>query len=339
MKILITGGAGFIGSNLGLYLLKKGHNVRFLDNLSFGYKENLVATDGRRIPESSFFKMDIRDKNISKILIGTDILFHFAAISSLPECQKDPKEAYEVNVVGTINILETARRHHIKRVIFSSSAGVYENEQTFPTPENIHVNPTLTYSLSKKHAEDLCRSYQQLYGMDIVILRFFNVYGPHMDSTRANPPVVSYIIKCLQKKQQPILHSDGNQKRDVIYIDDVVRLCELVLTNKKVNNQTLNVGSGYSYTIKNLYKEIASQMAVNTISPIYDTADTLWDKYPTLFEGQFRFQKRFIEKEVNKRTLASIKQTKKILKWIPTVNLHDGLQKTIQSEIYTNLQK
>ncbi len=330
MNILITGGAGFIGSNLGMHLLTKYHNVRFLDNLSFGYKENLVTPDGRIIPKKNFLEMDIRDKNISKILIGTDILFHFAAISSLPECQNNPKEAYEINVAGTANILEAARRHNIKRIIFSSTAGVYENEQTFPTPEDANVNPQLTYSLSKKHAEELCQSYQQLYGMDIVILRFFNVYGPHMDWQRANPPVISYIIQCLQKKQQPTLHSDGNQKRDMIYIDDVVNLCELVLTNKKAKNQTLNVGSGKAYSINEIYKKIAILLKCEKVSPQFQAANSLWNKYPSLFEGQYHFQKKFIEKEVNKRTLASIERSKKLLDWAPTINLHDGLQKTIQ---------
>lgn len=329
MNILITGGAGFIGSNLGSKLLTKGHAVRFLDNLSHGYKKNLTLSHTR----SSFTKMDIRSRNITKVFADIDILFHFAAISSLPQCQNNPKEAYEVNVTGTANILEAARQNNIKRVIFSSTAGVYENERTFPTPELATVNPTLIYSLSKKHAEDLCRSYQQLYGMDIVILRFFNIYGPHMDTKRPNPPVVSYIIQCLLHKKQPILHSDGNQKRDMIYVDDVVKLCQLVLASSKVKNQTLNVGSGHAYTIQHIYDEIASQMDREPISPLYESSETLWNKYPALFVGKLPFQRKFVEKETNKATLASIRLAKKLLHWTPMINLHDGIQKTIRHEM------
>ncbi len=330
MNILITGGAGFVGSNLGAYLLQKGHDAILLDNLKFGYRENLVLSDRTPLPASRFVKMDIRDNQIRRAFGGVDILYHFAAISSLPECQNNPKEAYEVNVAGTANILEAARHYNIKRVVFSSTAGVYENEQTFPTPEDINLNPKLIYSLSKKHAEDLCKSYQQLYGMDIVILRFFNVYGPHMDSARTNPPVISYIIKCLQKKQQPILHSDGNQKRDMIYVDDVVRLCTLMLTNKNAKNQTFNVGAGKAYSINEIYKKIATLLNCERISPQFRPANSLWNKYPSLFEGNYPFQTNFLEKEVNKYTKASIKKANRILEWTPKISLENGLRKTIR---------
>ncbi len=330
MNILITGGAGFIGSNLGAYLLQKGYDVLFLDNLTFGYKENLVLSDGTPLPASRFIKMDVRDHQIKHVLKGMDIIFHFAAISSLPECQNNPKEAYEVNVAGTANVLEAARRHGIKRIIFSSTAGVYENEQAYPTPENIHINPLLTYSLSKKHAEELCLSYRLLYGMDIVILRFFNVYGPHMDSKRANPPVISYIIKCLQKNQQPILHSDGNQKRDMIYIDDVVRLCELMLTGKKAKNQIFNVGSGIVYSINEIYQKIAKALKREGVHPLIQSAKSIWSKYPSLFEGSYPFRTNFLEREVNKYTEASIRKAFRVLGWKPQISLDDGLEKTIR---------
>lgn len=330
MKILITGGAGFIGSNVGAYLLQKGYDVLFLDNLTFGYKENLVLCDGSPVPVSRFIKMDIRDDQIKRVVKGIDIIFHFAAISSLPECQNNPQEAYDVNVVGTTNVLEIARHYNVKRIIFSSTAGVYENELTFPTPEDVPVNPLLTYSLSKKHAEELCRSYQQLYGMDIVILRFFNVYGPHMDTKRANPPVISSIIQSLLKHRQPILHSDGNQKRDMIYIDDVVRICELVLTDEKAKNQTFNVGSGHIYSIREIYQTLTKLLEREKISPKFQPANLLWKSYPSLFEGIYPFRTKFLEKEVNKYTEASILKAHQLLGWIPQTPITDGLRKTVK---------
>lgn len=329
MKILITGGAGFIGSNLGAYLLSKGLDVLLLDNLTFGHRENLVLADGTPWPSSRFIQMDIRDAQLQQVIKGVDILYHFAAISSLPECQNNPQEAYSINVGGTASVLEAARHHNVKRIIFSSTAGVYENEQTFPTPEDIPIHPSLIYSLTKKHAEELCRSYQLLYGMDIVTLRFFNVYGPHMDSKRPNPPVISYMLKCLQDKRRPILHSDGNQKRDMIYIDDVVRLCELVLTNKKAKNQTFNVGSGKVYSIQDMYQKISALLKCEKISPKFLPAHSLWNTYPSLFEGSSPFQVKYLEKEVNKYTEASIAKAKRILGWKPEITIDDGLQKTV----------
>lgn len=329
MKILITGGAGFIGSNLGACLLQKGHDVIMLDNLKFGYRENLVLTDGTPWPSSRFIQMDIRDTQLQRVMKGVDMLYHFAAISSLPECQNNPQEAYSVNVAGTASVLEAGRRQNVKRIIFSSTAGVYENEDTFPTPEEVPINPSLIYSLTKKNAEELCRSYQLLYGMDIVTLRFFNIYGPHMDAKRANPPVISYMMKCLQHKRQPILHADGTQKRDMIYIDDVVRLCELVLTDKKAKNQTFNVGSGTVYSINDIYKKITKLLKCEKVSPQFRPAKVLWNSYPSLFEGGYPFQTKFLEKEVNKYTEASISKANKLLGWTPEVSLNDGLQKTI----------
>lgn len=332
MKVLITGGAGFIGSNLGAYLLLMGHDVILLDNLKFGYRENLVLTDGSPWPSSRFIQIDIRDTQLQKVIKGVDMLYHFAAISSLPECQSNPQEAYSVNVAGTASVLEAARQQNVKRIIFSSTAGVYENEDIFPTPEDITIQPSLMYSLTKKHAEELCRSYQLLYGMDIVTLRFFNVYGPHMDSKRTNPPVISYIIKCLQEKRQPILHADGNQKRDMIYIDDVVRLCELMLTNKNVRNQTYNVGTGKSYSIKEIYDQIAILLNSHKNTPIFRDATEIWNQYPTLTKGIFPLQAKFLEKEVNKYTKSSIKKGANDLDWVPIVTLADGLKKTIAQE-------
>lgn len=328
MRILVTGGAGFIGSNLALALMPK-HEVLVLDNLCFGYLENLKR-DKKKFPERNIIKMDVRDPNIIKLVRGVDIVFHFAGITSLPECQNNPNEAYQVNVAGTANILEASRRMNVKRVIFSSSSAVYENEMIFPTPEIDDPHPSLSYSLSKKHGEEVCKTYQKLYGMDIVMLRFFNVYGPHMDSKRISPPVISYMIKCLKEKRRPILHSDGNQKRDMVYVDDVVKLCSLVLGNKKAKNQTFNVGSGKAYSIMDIYKKLAKLLKRETIKPIFRSAELIWENYPSLFKGMYPLHTNVLKKEVNKYTLASIKKSTKVLGWTPRIDLDTGLHKTLR---------
>ncbi len=277
--------------------------------------------------------MDVRDKEMEKVLKGIDVVYHLAGISSLPECQNNPNEAYQVNVAGTANVLEAARRHSIKRVIFSSTSAIYENDTIFPTPENISSHPTLIYSLSKKHAEEICYSYQATYGMDIVILRFFNVYGPHMDYRRPNPPLVSYIIKCLLESTNPLLHSNGKQARDMIYIDDVSRLCEMVITNKKAKNQVFNVGFGQAYTVKEIYSYIIKAFGPTKIKPIFRPAQLIWEKYPKLFAGNYQLNPKFLEKEVNKYTLASTNKTKTMLDFSPKISLEEGLRRTVSYAI------
>lgn len=327
MKILITGGAGFIGSNLALYLLEKRHQVVALDNLRFGYLENLTSKNNLN---PQFIQMDVRDRKIEKVIKNIDVVFHFAGMNSLPACQSDPVETFSVNVMGTTNVLEIARKCNIRRVIFSSSSAVYENEKSFPLTEDMQVNPTLAYSLSKKSAEEICRTYQELYGMDIVIFRFFNVYGPHMDFRRPNPPFISYILTCLLRDRVPILHSDGNQARDMIYIDDVLRLCEIALNHTNAKNQTFNVGSGKAFSINEVYKQVATTLGKEEIKPIFRKPSLLWDTYPNLFKGDFPLQKSYVEDEVHRYTLASIKKAKKLLHWVPLVSLEQGLKKTTE---------
>ncbi len=331
MRIVVTGGAGFIGSHLCLYLMKKNHHVTVIDNLYSGYLENLNSETSNIKP--TFINMDVRDPKIEAVLKDADVVFHFAGMNSLSACQNNPAETSSVNTAGTTNILECARRCNIKRIIFSSSSAVYENEKSFPSTEDMQINPILLYGLSKKHAEEVCKSYQQLYDMDIVILRFFNVYGPHMDFRRPNPPFVSYIMACLLKHKTPVLHSDGNQARDMIYIDDVLSLCETALTHKNAKNETFNVGSGKAHSIKDIYQQVATFLGAEKIKPIFREPSLLWNKYPDLFKGDFPLGIEFVEEEVNRYTLASIKKAKKLLNWSPKVSLSEGLKLTTQFAI------
>lgn len=326
-RILITGGAGFIGSQLGFNLLEKGYDVTLLDNLKYGYLDNLIK-DGKQFPK--FVCMDIRDQKVEDLMKGVDIVFHLAGISSLPECQNNPGEAYSVNVAGTTNILEMARRNGIKRVVFSSTSAIYENETTFPTEESANTKPTLIYSLSKKHAENLCQTFRDVYGMDITILRFFNVYGPHMDYLRPNPPLVSYIIKCLLEKESPVLHSNGKQARDMIYVSDVLNICETVMTHPKAKNEVFNVGSESTTTVQEVYDLTIRAFGIKNINPRFRSAELLWDKYPSLFSRKFSFDPEVLKKEVNKYTLASIKKAKEKLNWSPKISIKQGLRMTVQ---------
>lgn len=326
MKILITGGAGFIGSQLGFYLLNKGHEVTLLDNLEYGYLDNLLM-DGRPFP--NFICMNVLDPKLENVMQDKDILFHFAGISSLPECNYNAGKAYQYNVAGTAHVLEMSRRNRVKKIIFSSTSAIYENTEIFPTPEDTEVLPTLIYPLTKKHSEEICKSFRKMYGMDITILRFFNVYGPHMDYLRPNPPLVSYIIKCLLKKEAPLLHSDGKQARDMIYVSDVLEICEIVMTHRNAVDKIFNVGSGVVTSVQEVFEIISKVFGNKKIKPIYRSAKLLWEKYPGLFEGKYKLNNIILEKEVNKYALADTSKAKGKLGWYAKVNIEQGLKQTV----------
>ncbi|ARJ56271.1 NAD-dependent epimerase/dehydratase family protein [Campylobacter cuniculorum] len=324
MKILITGGAGFIGSSLGYYLSKKGYEVILIDNFSYGRLDNLVI-DGEVFGE--FIGLDIRSKELSSYMQDVDIVFHFAGIAALPDCQSDPYEAIDVNVAGTANVLNAARINGVKKVIFSSTSAIYEANRNFPCQESDFTNPYLIYSNSKKQAEMLCYSFFKTYGLNSVILRFFNVYGPHQDMKRKHPPLIGYILKELLQMgggNRPILYSDGNQKRDYVYIDDVISLCELVMSNDNVHNKTLNVCTGEVVSVAEIY-EIIAQYLNSNIKPLYNEAKDFWKKYPALYEGKMILKNSILEDEVNKYALGS-NSIAKSLGWKPKYNIKQGLE-------------
>lgn len=325
MRILITGGAGFIGSQLGLYLAEKNHEIIPLDNLKFGYLYNFA--DNKNLLDN-FIKMDVRDSNLEAIMKNVDVVFHIAAIISLPGCNNDPFEAYSINVAGTANVLEAARRNGVKKVVFASTSALYENEKTTPFKEYSSPQPTLIYALSKKAAEDLCISYTKMYGMDITILRFFNVYGPNMDF---RPPsyLISYIIGCLLKKESPILHSNGKQARDFVYVSDTVKICEIVMTHKSAKNELFNVGSEKTITVQGIYDILARILGETRIKPIYRNPKLIWENFPKQIKGKYSIDPNFLEKEVNKFTLADTSKAKKLLNWEAKIGIDEGLVKTV----------
>lgn len=325
MRILITGGAGFIGSQLGIYLAEKNHEVIPLDNLKFGYLYNFA---NHKKLLSNFIRMDIRNSKLEDVMKNIDIVFHIAAIISLPACNDNPYEAYSVNVAGTANVLEMARRTGVKKVIFASTSALYENEVNAPFKESVNPKPTLIYAQTKKAAEDICNSYKDMYGMDVTILRFFNVYGPHMDY---RPPsyLISYIIGSLLRKEVPILHSNGKQARDFVYVSDTVRMCEIVMTHKATKKALFNVGSGKTITIQEVFEMLAKQLEEKNIKPIYRDPKLIWEKFPRQFEGKYPIKGALLEKEVNKFTLAAIQKAQQLLNWAPQVGIEEGLSKTV----------
>ncbi|MDD5193315.1 MAG: GDP-mannose 4,6-dehydratase [Candidatus Nanoarchaeia archaeon] len=325
MKIMITGGAGFIGSNLAKELAEEGHEVIVIDDFSYGSMLNLDNNGESRV---EIHNISICDEKILEIMKGVDYVYHFAAISCLPICLSQPAYTTNVNVAGTLNILEAARLNNIKRVIFASSSAVYENNEKFPLKEEDDVNPFSIYGVQKYSGELFCKAYRKLYGMDIVILRFFNVYGPNQDYTRQKPPVMSSFIRELIKGKGPIIYGTGEQKRDFIFIGDVTALNKKLIEKESAKNETFNVGSGKTYSVNEIYTAI-ERILKTGIKPLRREASELYEGIKNIETGM-SIKKEMIAKENNKFTEADTSKAKRLLGWEPKMDLEKGIIASIE---------
>jgi nucleoside-diphosphate-sugar epimerase len=325
VKIVVTGAAGFIGSQLSWHLHQQGFDVHLLDNLRHGYRENLLVCGE---PFGTFHEMDIRDADLSRVFAGADTVFHLAAISALPVCQSQPMETIDVNVSGTANVLEAGRKAGVRRIVFASTSAIYENNEQFPCREDDNTHPTLLYAMSKKQAEILCHGFSETYGMEIVITRYYNVYGPQQDIHRKSPPFVGYVIRELLAGRVPILHSNGEQRRDYVFVGDVNELNIACMSHPSATNHTFNVASGNTYSVNELFTQIAAILGSN-LQPVFRPSARFWELYPELFEGKFPLSEQRLDEEVNKFTLGSTFHAKHVLGWHAKTTMADGLEATV----------
>ena len=297
MKVLVTGVAGFIGSNLSRKLIENNIDVIGIDNLSYGVKS--------QIPSGvKFFQEDIRDKQISGLFDRVDYVFHLAAKNSLIDCENNPAETHDINVNGTKNIFNISINKGVKKVIYAESSAVYEGVEALPSVETT-TYPKSIYAKSKMETNTIAQQLFISKGLFATGLRYFNVYGPHQDYRRTIPPVFSaFIIKMLQG-ERPTIYGDGSKKRDFVYVDDVNDFHLMCMQNKLTDNNIYNIGSGKNYSIKSIYERIKSILN-SDIKPIYgENFD---------FEAQ--------------DTLANIDQAKKI-GWEPKTSISIGLKNSI----------
>jgi nucleoside-diphosphate-sugar epimerase len=295
--VLITGVAGFIGSNLAERLLSEGFRVIGIDNLAYGVIE--------QIPEKvEFHQLDIRSTAIYPLFEGVEAVFHLAAKNCIADCQNDPLETSDINVTGTVNVFEAARRGKSGKVIYAESSALYEGSNVFPTPES-EVKAESFYAVSKLAGMSFAEAYRRFYNLRTTALRYFCVYGPRQDYRRTIPPVMSaFIINLLQGKQ-PIIYGTGEKKRDFIYVDDVNDFHLQCLDDPRTDGNVYNLGSGKSYSVREIFAAIAQLLQTDT-EPIFK---------PDL-PG---------EAEV---TLAEITAAQN-LGWKPKVSLEEGLQHSI----------
>jgi len=322
-RIVITGGGGFIGSQLGYEFWRQGWQVVLLDNLWAGHVDNLVV-DGKLF--GHFIAKDIRVPNLAEYLEGAEFVFHFAGIAALPICQTEPQFAYDVNTSGTANVLEAARKVGVKRVLFSSTSAVYECSENEIQKESDPVNPNLVYASTKLAAERICKSYAKNYGMDIIIVRFYNVYGPHQDFRRKSPPFTSYIARELVAGRAPILFNKSPAKRDYVHSFDVIRLLvKMIKSEKRYSGEIYNVASGKGYSVPELYG-IMRDIAKVDIDAVYKKPETFWNAYECLFEEPYPFSRDRVRKEVDKNVVADVTKTRKEFSWKTEYNIQEGLR-------------
>ena len=268
-KILVTGGAGFIGSHIADRLLKEGFEVTVIDNLDTGRLENIASHQDKK--EFNFIKGDIRDFNLVKeTMQDMDAVFHEAALASVTLSVEKPLLTNDINVTGTLNVLKAASDLHVKRFIFASSAAVYGNAVSPLKREDMTTNPTSPYGVSKLAAEVYVRLFCKVYGLETVALRYFNVYGPkqRFDIQCAYGGAITIFTNRLLRNKSPLIYGDGEQTRDFVYIQDVVEANMLALKSRDAAGEVFNVGTGTNVSVNqvaNTLKEIMDRKDLETI--------------------------------------------------------------------------
>lgn len=260
MNILVTGGAGFIGSHLVHMLLEQGHAIRVLDNLSSGKPESLGIHRGA----VELIVGDVRDgDSVARAAQGSDAIIHLAAMVSVVQSVEQPRLCYENNLIGTLNVLDAARQSDIQRVVLASTCAVYGDTEKLPVSEADPTAPVSPYAATKLAAEQACQLYSRLYGVETVALRFFNVYGPRQDPASPYAAVVPRFIAALRSGQQPTIYGDGLQTRDFIAVSDIARALWTATIAPDIAGEVFNVGRGESHSVLDLVEALGELMGVD----------------------------------------------------------------------------
>jgi UDP-glucose 4-epimerase len=305
-RILVTGGAGFIGSHLTEALLQRGHFVRVLDDFSTGKSENLAFD--RDYPALEVVRGDIRETEICrKAAEKIDYVFHQAALPSVQRSVEDPFVSNAVNVGGTLNVLIAARDAGVKRVMYAASSSFYGDTPTLPKKETMPPNPQSPYALQKSIGEGYCRLFSQLYGLETVSLRYFNIFGPRQDPNSLYSAVIPRFIDALVTGRPPTVYGDGEQSRDFTYIQNVVRANLLAMEAERLNGESINIACGDRISLNQLLAVLKEILGVKT-EAIYEAPR----------QGDV------------KHSLADIRKAKRILKYVPSVDIREGLEKTAE---------
>ena len=311
--ILVTGGAGFIGSNIIEYFLKKNNHIICLDNFITGKKENI-----ENFLDNSHFKFiegDITNPNdCDQACKGVDIILHQAALGSVPRSIENPIKTNQININGFLNILWSAKKNNIKRIVYAASSSTYGDSKKLPKKENEIGLPLSPYAVTKYVNELYAGVFSNLFGLELIGLRYFNVFGRKQDPNGAYAAAIPKFIKALINHESPIIHGDGSQSRDFTFIDNVIQANELAATtnNKNALNQVYNVACGEQTLLNDLVEELKS-----LLSKFDSDIEYIDIQYGSERIGDI------------KHSLASIKKAEKLLHYQPSHNVYQGLKKAI----------
>lgn len=304
MRILVSGGAGFIGSHVVGALLKEGHEVRVLDNLSTGHLSNLDHV----ADEIEFIEGDIRDfSTVRRAMEGCEAVAHLAAVPSVPRSIADPIGTHETNATGTLNVLIGAREAGARRIVFSSSSSIYGSGPELPKRESLRPMPMSPYAVSKLAGESYCRSFYEVYELETVALRYFNVFGPRQDPQSQYSAVIPKFIWAYRNGEPPVIFGDGEQSRDFTYVQNVVQANLAALRAAGVGGRMYNIACGKSITLNELAEQLAAQLDVD-IQAVHGPARP----------GDVR------------DSLADVSLATRELGYDPKVGLAEGLERTIE---------
>jgi UDP-N-acetylglucosamine 4-epimerase len=314
MKIVVTGGAGFIGSNTCEAFVNEGFEVICLDNFMTGKRENIA-----KLMDSPLFTLiegDIRNlEDCNKAVDGADLVLHLAALGSVPRSIADPITTNAVNIGGTLNMLVAARDAGIKRFVYAASSSTYGDSAALPKVEDVIGRPLSPYAITKYVSELYADVFHKTYGIDCIGLRYFNVFGRRQDPNGAYAAVIPKFSANLLQRESPVINGDGSFSRDFTYIDNVIQMNRLALTteNKEALNQVYNVAFGDSSTLNELYYELRKNLAefdaeIGTLEPIYGPNRA----------GDIP------------HSLASIDKAKRLLGYDPQFSLKTGLKETVK---------
>lgn len=301
---LVTGGAGFIGSHIAAALMASGARVRVLDDLSTGHRENLEEIGG----DLDFIEGSVADEALlNKVLDGVEVVFHEAAIPSVPRSVELPKQTHVASVDGTFSLLVAARDKRVRRVVYAASSSAYGDQPTLPKSEQMLPDPLSPYAVAKLVGEYYCQVFTRVYGLETVSLRYFNVFGPRQDPGSQYSGVVSRFISSLLSGERPVIYGDGEQSRDFTYIDNVVAANLSAATSAGASGKVINVANGQRITLNELLSELKDLTGKQDVTAEY------------------------LEPRVGdvKHSLADITLARQFLGYESKVGLREGLQRTI----------
>ena len=301
---LVTGGAGFIGSHIASALLAEGARVRVLDDLSTGHRENIDEIGG----DVDFIQGSVADEALlAKVLEGVELVFHEAAIPSVPRSVKVPQQTHVASVDGTFSLLLAARDQKVRRVVYAGSSSAYGDQPTLPKSEQMAPDPLSPYAVAKLVGEYYCRVFTRVYGLETVTLRYFNVFGPRQDPGSQYSGVVSRFISSLLSDERPVIYGDGEQSRDFTYIDNVVGANLKAAEASGASGKVINVANGMRITLNQLLAELKD------------------------LTGKHDLEAEYLEPRVGdvRHSLADISMARELLGYESKVDLREGLQRTI----------